>query len=457
MTEEIELFDPANVPSLVEIGKILSVEFFDVFGAGGGGGTGSGIVDYGITQLINGQSYIDVVFGTAQPNNNWILVECNVVNTVDASPLNIWSGIVTIKLTTGFRLQLNGAPDSNNYFLHWAIAAGSASVATTYALSGPSSGTVGVPSTNFTVQLPTGSTVIGIVTVTPSDGGAGGTFTPTSVGLTTAAPSATFTYTPVSAGAKTISVTNDGGLTNPANLTYTAVAVGLSDGDTIDTWPDSSGNGNNALKVGTPIFKTNIVNGKPVVRFITANSAGFNLTTIVSGLQPWCMFVVMKQPTSADTIASLVGNGAPGLPLGPYLANTGYVFVASRQGYQQAVNPSNAFHVLTADCRSNDLLTGLEIHIDGTWTTSPASTASVNTGDFAYLGYVGVGTPGFGNGDIAEILLVKPAAPIYTVLRANIEATLGAKYGITVTSGGTVIDLTTVPGMAGWWKADSLL
>ena len=64
----------------------------------------------------------------------------------------------------------------------------------------------------------------GTVTVTPSDGGGGGTFTPTTVGLTTAAPSATFTYTAGSAGVKTIGVTNDGGLTNPGSLSYTASA-----------------------------------------------------------------------------------------------------------------------------------------------------------------------------------------------------------------------------------------
>ena len=64
--------------------------------------------------------------------------------------------------------------------------------------------------------------VIGTVTVTPSDGGDGGTFTPTTVGLTTAAPSATFTYTPATDGTKTISVTNNGGLTDPDDISYVA-------------------------------------------------------------------------------------------------------------------------------------------------------------------------------------------------------------------------------------------
>ena len=54
----------------------------------------------------------------------------------------------------------------------------------------------------------------------------GGAFTPATVTFAnnTSTP-ATFTYTPSSAaGAKTISTTNNGGLTNPSALTYTASA-----------------------------------------------------------------------------------------------------------------------------------------------------------------------------------------------------------------------------------------
>lgn len=95
------------------------------------------------------------------------------------------------------------------------------SAATTYTLTGPSSGTVGAASATFTVQS-TG-TLASSVTVTPSDSSSGGSFTPSSVSLAAgASTSTTFTYTPSSAGAKTISTTNSGSLTNPASLSYTA-------------------------------------------------------------------------------------------------------------------------------------------------------------------------------------------------------------------------------------------
>lgn len=88
-------------------------------------------------------------------------------------------------------------------------------------LSGPSSGVVNTPSTHFTVGAngPVGTTIV----VTPSSSG-GGTFTPTTVTLTAGAPTATFTYTPTTTGARTISVTNNQGLTNPASITFTATA-----------------------------------------------------------------------------------------------------------------------------------------------------------------------------------------------------------------------------------------
>jgi hypothetical protein len=106
-------------------------------------------------------------------------------------------------------------PSSLNYVVTTAPA-------TNYQFSGPTGGIVGMNSTNFTVNLPMGQSVPSPVTVTPSDGGAGGVFTPATVQLTTVAPSATFVYSAASSGAKTISTTNNGGLTNPATLGYSA-------------------------------------------------------------------------------------------------------------------------------------------------------------------------------------------------------------------------------------------
>jgi hypothetical protein len=517
----------------------------------------------GTKQLVNGQSYIDVGFLVAQASANWLFVECRVLNTVDASPLNIWPGIITQKTGTGFRLQLNGLPDSSNYYLQWAIKSVGelppGTDATTYSLSGPSSGTVGVPSADFTVALPGGATVPAPVTVTPSDGGGGGTFTPASVTLNTATPSATFKYTPASTGAKTISLTNNGalsdppsrtytsnldtaattytltgpasglvsvastdftvalpagstvaapvtvtpgdggvgttgtftpstvilttaapsatfkytpgstgaktvhtnnnrGLTDPAPLTYTATSPGMADGGPVSSWADSSGNGHHATMTGSnrPIFKTAIIGGKPVVRFSTAGASKLTLASSVPNTGLWLMFAVMKAtgPTVAlYTLASSAGSPAPGR-LGILENSDGRVYWFSQDTVFSVATTtySSAFHILMA--RYDGANNG-NLRVDGTSDATTSGAATTYAGIFDSLGWGGAGSA-YSDGDIAEIIFYSQGAGIMNGTdRANIEAYLGAKYGIAVTSGGTAVDPTTVTGLMAWWKADS--
>jgi hypothetical protein len=119
-------------------------------------------------------------------------------------------------------MALYGANSFGAYgFGEDAPASGSAATATT--LSGPSSGTTGVASTNFTVGA--NGTITGTVTVTPADGGDGGTFTPTTVAISSGTPTGTFTYTPASTGVKTISISDDGGLTDAGSLSLSLIHI----------------------------------------------------------------------------------------------------------------------------------------------------------------------------------------------------------------------------------------
>jgi hypothetical protein len=566
-------------------------------GAGGGD----------ITQLVNGQSYIQIIFDVAQSNSDWEFTDLQVVNTTDLSPLNIWPGILTAKSTTGFTLQFNGFPDSSNYFLHWSFtgtgggsavtpstgytlvgpssgyisvastnftvalpvggtlaspvtvtpsdggggtftptsvvlttAAPSAtftytpasygaktisvtnsggltdpaslsytSVASTYTLTGPSSGAVSVPSTNFTVALPGGGVLLSAVTVTPNDAAAGGTFTPMTVALTTAAPSATFTYTPASTGAKTISTTNNGALTNPSSLTYTATAAALHDGDPVSTWVDSSLNGHDATMTGSnrPIFKTSILGGKPVVRFTTSGASKLNLASAISATSPWTIFAVMKANSGSVAQYSLNTTAAVNWPSGPLEGADGNFYFADKTTYGSIIGGGyyTAFHVFTVNRG-----VGSQAYVDGTNVATGGGAVST-TGDFDTLGYNGFGTPTYSDGDLAEVIIYSGQVAIraklllvltalittgqipspaeadallasgdlvaleaYLILhgvpveqardtlepmtvgdRANIEKYLGTKYGITV-AGGTAADPSTVTGLLGWWKADSL-
>lgn len=97
-----------------------------------------------------------------------------------------------------------------------------------YYLDGPNRGANGVAST-FTVEYRGRRSSF---TVTPSDNGGGGAFSPTSVTLTGDNPTATFTYTP--SGTKTVEITlsNNGGLTNPAAHLYFTDETDLLSGQT---------------------------------------------------------------------------------------------------------------------------------------------------------------------------------------------------------------------------------
>lgn len=94
---------------------------------------------------------------------------------------------------------------------------GTTSAATTATLSGPTTGTIDVATSNYSVSVD--GTYTG--TVTPSDSGAGGLFAPTSVSWISSSALKTFTYTPAQTGTIPISITAAPSLTisgSPINL-----------------------------------------------------------------------------------------------------------------------------------------------------------------------------------------------------------------------------------------------
>ena len=87
----------------------------------------------------------------------------------------------------------------------------------------PATGQVGQLSNNFTVGA--NGTITGTVAVTPSDNGGGGSFVPTVVNISSGSPTATFKYLPGATGAKSITTSNNGALSDPAAVTYTVTAA----------------------------------------------------------------------------------------------------------------------------------------------------------------------------------------------------------------------------------------
>lgn len=97
--------------------------------------------------------------------------------------------------------------------------------ASTYLISGPTDGIAGSPSVPFTFSIADDVLQEADVIITPGDGGAGGTFSPPTVTISTSRPPATATYTKPTAGTVSITGSNGGGLANPTALSFTAAAA----------------------------------------------------------------------------------------------------------------------------------------------------------------------------------------------------------------------------------------
>jgi hypothetical protein len=119
-----------------------------------------------------------------------------------SNTLVYWVAVYNRVLTAAEHLQW--ATNPWQIFMRWpdvpVFSQGTAPITAT--LTGPSSCYAGTASGNFTVALNKAYTG----TITPSDGGAGGTFSPASLSWSNASNPQTFTYTASTAGTKSISI-----------------------------------------------------------------------------------------------------------------------------------------------------------------------------------------------------------------------------------------------------------
>ncbi len=79
---------------------------------------------------------------------------------------------------------------------------------------------------------------------------------------------------------------------SPAAWVGAQYITGLSDGNSVNTWSDISGNSRNAMAGTAPVYKTNILNGKPVVRFTAASSQYLTFGTALGRTANYTIFIV---------------------------------------------------------------------------------------------------------------------------------------------------------------------
>lgn len=213
---------------------------------------------------------------------------------------------------------------------------------------------------------------------------------------------------------------------------YQADSLALSDNDPVSTWTDSSGNGRNVTQAGAarPTYKTNILNGEPVVRFDGVDDYLSLAQSFISG-NDWTIIAVSKSTSGTGVVAS---NDASG--------NRGWVFWRGTTGGNFETNGTGGT-VYTTGSGYNIVTVrgGIEIYVDGGINASAVRSIPSNTATFE------IGRRTFGEkltGDVAELIIYSKKLSLLE--RAQVETYLSSKYGISVTETGNLFELQDSSG-----------
>lgn len=329
-----------------------------------------------------------------------------------------WTGIVdeaavwtTTRHTSGFTVPSSPyAGNETGLYGLWHLdgdgvdSATGGSAATAVTMTGPTSGTVGSASSNFTVGAD--GTITGTVVVTPSDGGAGGAFTPTTVSISSGSTTGTFAYTAASAGAKTISVTNNGGLSNPSSITYTASAAAATAVTMTGPTTGTVGSASSNFTVGA----NGVITGTVIVTPSDGGAGGtFTPTTVsISSGSPTGTFTYTAASTGAKTV-SVTNNGG--------LSNPSSITFTASSG---AVSPK----------LPNDV--GI-VYSPYNWLTNSSAAKSINPG--AYFKTIFSGSSCTLNFDVSNLSAPYPRLLICVDKRTWQMAAVAATVSVTMPTG----------------------
>ena len=215
---------------------------------------------------------------------------------------------------------------------------------------------------------------------------------------------------------------------NLANLElwFTADKItGLSDGDAVASWPDSSGNSRDATQATSgrrPIYKTSTLNGKPVVRFTAANA--HRLVSAFSDIaQPTTLFIVYSISANTGTYQRIIDGTVSGKRQNLYWYNNK---IGENAGSSLEYNKTIPFSHLILSVLCN----GASSQIWGNGTSQVSGNAGTQVLNGMSIGSYYDGSVQHFNGDIAEIVYYSSA--LSTTDRQKVEKYLSDKYGIAV-------------------------
>jgi len=93
---------------------------------------------------------------------------------------------------------------------------------------------------------------------------------------------------------------------------HDARQLGLSDGSSVSTWADESGNGFDLSAGGAPTFKTGVINSEPIVRFDGVDDYLDNSYTQLTDPVVWGFVFIDQDPTTTDIAGFLDANTTNG-------------------------------------------------------------------------------------------------------------------------------------------------
>jgi hypothetical protein len=218
-----------------------------------------------------------------------------------------------------------------------------------------------------------------------------------------------------------------------------ADSLALADGAAVATWPDQSGNGNNFAQgtgANQPIFKTAIVNSKPVVRFDGINDLLVCTASLIGTSSSFYTVIAVCNLASISAGPhNYFSSGVAGLNYSVQLrrdtSNLSYYHNDGGSGVPAQETggvATGVWNVISADWN------GSNIHLwrNGTLKATVGSTTQLGFGTNNAVGAFDPAISGqYWDGDIAEVLIYNSA--LSATDRVNVENYLGAKYGITIT------------------------
>ena len=257
---------------------------------------------------------------------------------------------------------------------------------------------------------------------------AGGGATPTDRDLTVTVYGWAYGFTSTASDLYTYSYSTFTPLQIPYMVAwYKADAItGLADTAAVTTWADSSDNGRGATQATSgnrPVYRTNILASKPVVRFDGTND--FLRTSTFSLSKPVTVVAVAKSAVTASVNHTYV-DGVAGGEL--QLMKTGTPqYQLSSGGPASTTTVDTAFHILVGIANGD---TDSKLWVDG---GAPATgTTSLTAMGGITLGAYGTGGTNFLNGDIAEVILYSGELSLADI--NDLGQHLATKYSLTWTS-----------------------